>query len=101
MNNWIYIAIMILTTLLLRVLPFFVIKKPIKNVFVQSFLYYAPYVTLAVMTFPSIIDATSSPIIGVVALVVALILAWKGKSLVVVASVSTLLVLLLEFLIGK
>lgn len=101
MNNWIYIAIMILTTLLLRVVPFFVIKKPIKSVFVESFLYYAPYVTLAVMTFPSIIDATSSPIIGVVALVVALILAWKGKSLVVVASISTILVLILELLIGE
>lgn len=101
MNNWIYIAIMILTTFLLRVLPFFVIKKPIKNVFVESFLYYAPYVTLAVMTFPAIGDATSSPIIGVVALLLALILAWCGSSLVVVASAASVVVLILELVLGK
>lgn len=98
MNNWIYILIMILTTFLLRVTPFFVIKKPIKNVFIQSFLYYAPYITLAVMTFPSIIEATSSPFIGAIALVCAIIVAWMGGKLMIVALVSTVLVFALEML---
>ena len=61
------------------------IKKPIKNRFIQSFLYYVPYVTLSVMTFPAIVDATQYKIAGVLALVVGIIVAWRGFSLFKVA----------------
>ena len=56
-NNYIYIAVMALVSYAIRILPLTLIRKPIKNRFIQSFLYYVPYVTLAVMTFPAIIQA--------------------------------------------
>ena len=61
-NIYIYIAIVAITSYLIRVLPLTLIRKPIKNRFIRSFLYYVPYVTLAVMTFPAIIDATTTPL---------------------------------------
>lgn len=61
-NIYIYIAIMVIVTTLIRVLPLTLIRKEIKNVTLRSFLYYIPYVTLAVMTFPAILSATGSPI---------------------------------------
>ena len=80
-NNWVYIAVMAAVSYAIRVLPLTLIRKPIKNQFIQSFLYYVPYVTLAVMTFPAIINATQSPIAGATALVVGIAAAWFGASL--------------------
>ena len=54
-NIYIYIAIVAITSYLIRVLPLTLIRKPIKNRFIRSFLYYVPYVTLAEMTFPEIL----------------------------------------------
>ena len=56
-NIYIYIAIVAITSYLIRVLPLTLIRKPIKNRFIRSFLYYVPYVTLAVMTFPAYVPA--------------------------------------------
>ena len=99
MNNLVYILIMAGVTYLIRVLPLTLIRKPIKNQFLKSFLYYVPYVTLAVMTFPSIMSATQSPIAGGAALITGIAAAWKGKSLFVVALVCCITVLLLEFVL--
>jgi branched-subunit amino acid transport protein len=68
-------------TYAIRVLPLTLIQKQIKNQFFQSFLYYVPYVTLAVMTFPAILDVTQSPISGALALMIGVIAAWFGASL--------------------
>ena len=68
-NPYIYIFTAALVSYLIRVLPLTLIRKPIKNKFLRSFLYYIPYVTLAVMTFPAIINATQSPIAGIIALI--------------------------------
>ena len=46
-NIYIYILIMGGISYLIRVLPMTLIRKPLKNQFLQSFLYYVPYVTLA------------------------------------------------------
>ena len=78
---YLYIAVMAIVTYLIRVLPLTLIKQEIKNPFIRSFLYYVPYVTLSVMTFPAIVYATASPVSGAAALIAALILAYKGKSL--------------------
>jgi|GEM_PF-5242682 len=59
-NIYLYIAVMAGVSYLIRVLPLTLIRKPIKNQFIQSFLYYVPYVTLAAMTFPAILSATNS-----------------------------------------
>lgn len=99
MKNWIYIFIMAAVTYAIRVLPMTVFKKPIKNAFIQSFLYYVPYVTIAVMTFPAIIHATNSPVSGAVALAVGIIAAWLGAGLFPVAVISCTVVFLTEFLV--
>ena len=62
MKTYLYIAAMALTTYLIRVLPLTLIRKPIRNEFLRSFLYYVPYVTLSVMTFPAVLTVTGSPI---------------------------------------
>ena len=85
MKNYIYIGVMALTTYLIRILPLTLIKKPIKSQFIRSFLYYVPYVTLAVMTFPAIIDATQIPIAGIAAFAAGLVFAWLGVGLLPVA----------------
>ena len=95
-NVYIYIFIMAMTTYLIRVLPLTLIRKQITNVTIRSFLYYVPYVTLAVMTVPAILDATQSPVSGLAALVAALTLAWLGKSLFQVSVLSCLVVFILE-----
>ena len=83
-------------TFLIRVLPLTLLRKEIKNRTLRSFLYYVPYVTLAVMTFPAILHATESPIAAAVALVGAIVMAWFGRSLFQVAVASCLTVFLLE-----
>lgn len=96
---YIYILLMVLITNGIRVLPLTLIRKPITNKFIQSFLYYVPYVTLAVMTFPAIIEATNSPLAGAVALVLGILAAWFGLGLFPVSLICCATVLLLEFLI--
>lgn len=98
-NPYIYIALMAIVTLSIRILPLTLIRKQIKNQFLQSFLYYVPYVTLAVMTFPAIIDTTQSPIIGAVALVIGIVTAWFGASLFQIAVACCMVVFLLSFVI--
>lgn len=98
-NIWIYIFIMTAVTYLIRVLPLTVIRKEIKNKFIRSFLYYVPYVTLAVMTFPAILDATASPISGFLALIAGIILAWKGFGLFPVAVIACVTVFITELFI--
>ena len=99
MNIYIYIACMAGITYLIRVLPLTLIRKEIKNKTLRSFLYYVPYVTLAVMTFPAILHATQSPIAAGVALVAAILLAWFGKGLFTVAVASCVTVFVLELFI--
>ena len=95
----IYILIMVLTTNLIRVLPLTLIRKQIKNQFIQSFLYYVPYVTLAVMTFPAIIEATGSPLAGALALILGIVAAWLGLGLFPVSVICCVTVFILELFI--
>ena len=83
-NIYIYILVMAVTVFLIRVLPLTLLRKPIKNKFIKSFLYYVPYVTLAVMTFPAIIDSTTSPIAGLVSLIIGIIQILFGMCLKIV-----------------
>ena len=98
-NIYIYILIMAAVSFTVRVLPLTLIRKPIKSKFIKSFLYYVPYVTLAVMTFPAIVEATGTPIAGALALVVGIALAWFGGSLFQVAAVCCLVVLICEWIL--
>lgn len=96
---YLYIGIMALVTYLIRVLPLTLIRKEIKNRTIRSFLYYVPYVTLAVMTFPAILSATGSIYSAWEALIVGVLLAFKGRSLFQVAVFSCIVVFVLELFI--
>ena len=95
-NAWIYIAVMAGVTYLIRVLPLTLIRKEIKNQTIRSSLFYVPYVTLAVMTFPAIIQATDSMWAGLAALIAGIALAWFGGSLFQVAVAACAVVFVLE-----
>ena len=84
-SNYLYIAVMALVSYTIRILPLTLIRKPIRNRFIQSFLYYVPYATLAVMTFPAILTATSRPLAGLLALLAGLVVAWVRGDLFTVA----------------
>ena len=96
-NPMMYVATMAVVTYLIRVLTLF--NKPITNIYVQSFLYYVPYVTLAVMTFPTILYETNSQLAGLAALIVGIMLAWKDKGLFQVSIACCLIVLTMEYII--
>ena len=97
---YLYILVCAGVSFLIRELPVTLIRKPIKNRFLRSFLYYVPYVTLAVMTFPAIIHVTSSPIAGLAALVLGIAAAWFGANLFQVAVSCCAIVLVLEYFLG-
>lgn len=90
---YVYIAVAVFATNLIRILPVTIIRKRITNTFLRSFLYYVPYVTLAVMTFPAIIEATT-PVQGLMALAVGIIAAWVGLGLLPVSIICCLVVFL-------
>ncbi|NLB10653.1 MAG: AzlD domain-containing protein [Clostridiaceae bacterium] len=98
-STYVYILIMAIVTYAIRVLPLTLIKRRINNKFVQSFLYYVPSVTLAVMTFPAIIHATQSPISGLLALITGVIAAWLGASLFSVSLSCCAMVFISELLL--
>lgn len=86
MNNvYFYILLMAGTTYLVRMIPLVFFKKEITSPYFRSFLYYVPYTCLAAMTFPAILTATSSILSAAVGFAVALVLAWREKSLLTVA----------------
>lgn len=94
--NYVYILVMALTLYAIRALPMTLIRKPIRSKFIQSFLYYVPYVTLAVMTVPAIIDDPQSPVAGALALAVGVVAAWLGAGLMPVAVLCCITVLVTE-----
>ena len=96
MNIWLYILVSAGVSYLIRVTPLALIRWEITNRTLRSFLYYVPYVTLAVMTFPAITEATQSPVAGALALVIGVALAWCGKSLFTVAIACCLVVFAAE-----
>ncbi|MGY3725497.1 Branched-chain amino acid transport protein (AzlD) [Granulicatella balaenopterae] len=99
-NNYTYIFVMVLVTYSLRVLPLTLIRQQITHPFVRAFLYYVPYVTLSVMTFPAIILATDNPIAGMAAFVIGVIFAWYKHNLLTVAVVCCVTVYLADFLLA-
>ena len=98
-NIWLYILVMASVTYLIRMVPLVLIRREITNRTIRSFLYYVPYVTLSVMTFPAILEATQTPWSGLAALVVGIAMAWLGRSLFQVAVGCCLVVLIAELLL--
>lgn len=86
-------------TYLIRLIPLILMRKEIKNIYVKSFLYYVPYVTLAVMTFPSILGATASIWSALAGFITALVLAYRGNSLFKVSILACLSVFICEVIV--
>lgn len=99
MKLYVYILVMAVSTYVIRLLPMTLFRKPIRSRFVRSFLYYVPYACLTAMTFPAVLYATDSLVSGIAACAVAVILAFLGKSLVLVAVCSSAAVFLVELLL--
>lgn len=98
-NIYIYILVMFAVTYLIRLLPLTLIRKKITNKTLRSFLYYVPYVTLAVMTFPAILEATGSVWSGAAALIAGILLAYFGVSLFGVSVSCCVVVFIIELFI--
>ncbi len=94
-----YIIVMAAVTYLIRVLPLTLIRSRIKQPLLRSFLFYVPYVTLAVMTFPAILSATGSVASAALGFLCAVFCAYRGRSLVQVAAVSCAVVFIAELFI--
>lgn len=99
MSKYAYILVMALSLYAVRALPMTLIRKPIRSRFLRSFLYYVPYVTLAVMTVPAIINDPQSPLAGALALAVGVAAAWLGAGLFPVALLCCATVFLTELLL--
>lgn len=95
-NIYIYILVMAGVTYLIRMLPLLLSKKELTNRFIKSFLYYMPYACLAAMTFPAILFSTGSTVSAAIGFIVALIAAYRGKSLLTVALFACLAVFITE-----
>ena len=98
-SPWIYIGTMFLVTYLIRALPLTLIRREIKNRTIRSFLYYVPYVTLAVMTFPAILYETGSVAAGALALFAGIVLAFFGCDLMIVSIACCLTVYIAQMFI--
>ena len=100
-NAFMHILVMAGVTYLIRALPLLLIRRPIENRWIRSFLFYVPYVTLAVMTFPAILSATGSFWTGLAGFVVASLLAFREKGLFRVAAGACAVVFVLELLLPR
>ena len=100
MSIYLYIFTMALTTYLIRVLSLTIFRKPIRSRFLRSFLHYVPYACLTAMTFPAILSSTASILSGAAALLVAVLLAYRGKSLLTVSLSASAAVMVTEWMMA-
>ena len=90
------LLVMFLTIYAVRALPLTLLRKEIQSPFIRSFLYYVPYVSLSVMTFPAILSATASFWSGLAGFVAAVLLAWVDGNLFRVSIGACIVVYLVE-----
>lgn len=93
------LIVMAVSTYLIRALPFTLFQGKIRSKRVQAFFDYIPYSVLSAMTFPAILFSTGSVIAAAAGFMVALFLAWKGKSLLTVAVGTCLMTFVVSFLL--
>ena len=98
-NVYLYILVMAAVTYLIRMLPLALAKNEIRSPFIKSFLYYVPYACLAAMTFPAILSATQNFWSALAGFVIAIIVAWKGGSLIKVSAAACIAVFLVELIL--
>lgn len=94
-----YLLVMAGVTYLIRMLPLTLFRREIKSAFVKSFLYYVPFAVLGAMTIPDVFTSTGDMRTGLAGTVAAVILAWRGKSLLTVALAASGAALLADLLL--
>ncbi|MBQ3534652.1 MAG: AzlD domain-containing protein [Clostridia bacterium] len=85
MSLFLYMVVMAGVTYLIRVIPFTLFRKKIRSPFFRSLLHYIPYAVLSAMTIPAIFTSTGSLATSLAGTIVAVVLAYLGKPLIVVA----------------
>ncbi len=95
------VGVMMAVTYLTRMLPIVLFRKPLRNRFLQSFLAYVPFAVLAAMTFPAILSISPNLISSIVGLLVAVLLAFFNRGLLVVALGATTSVLIVELILSS
>ena len=98
-NIYLALTVMALTVYVIRVSPLLFLRKPIKNRWFRSFLYYVPYVTLSVMTFPALLTVTENPRCGLFALIVGVLISWFFGDLFAVSIACCITVFAAQFLL--
>ncbi len=83
-----YVAVMAISTYLIRAIPLVAIKGKISNRFLNSFLAYMPFAVLGAMTFPAILFSTESYTSALAAFAAAVLMAFFGKGLIQVAALA-------------
>lgn len=101
MNNNIYLYILVMATVtyVIRLVPLTLIRKEINNDYIKSFLYFIPYVTLSVMTFPAILHSTGNMWSALSGFLVAMFLAYKEQNLFRVSLFACITVFIVELII--
>ena len=99
MSIYLYVAVMAVTTYLIRAIPLTLMKKPIRSRFLRSFLHYVPYAVLGAMTFPDVLYATGNMGTAACGVAVAVALAWRGRSLLTVAIAACAAVVLAQIIL--
>ncbi|MBP1545517.1 MAG: AzlD domain-containing protein [Oscillospiraceae bacterium] len=99
MSIAVYVAVMAGVTYLIRMLPLTLFRSKIKSRFLRSFLHYIPYTVLSAMTFPAIFYSTGNTITAAIGTIAALITAFFGLPLIVVALAAAGTALLAGFFI--
>lgn len=97
----IMLAVMAITTYLIRVTPMALFHRKIENRWFKDFMFYIPFCVLSAMTFPDVIYSTLSLTSGIVATVVALIMSWRKRDLLVVAIGAVTAAVLTELIVGS
>ena len=98
-NIYLALTVMALTVYVIRVSPLLFLRKPIKNRWFRSFLYYIPYVNLSVMTFPALLNVTENPLCGLFALIVGVLISWFFGDLFAVSIACCITVFAAQFLL--
>ncbi len=88
------VFLMALVTYVARALPVAVFRKEIKSNYIKSFLHYVPFAVLGSLTFPEVFYSTGDMLTATAGTVVAVLLAFYRRSLVVVAAGAILTVFL-------
>ena len=99
-NIIIYCAVMAIVTYIIRMLPLVLINKKLENQFIKSFLYYIPYCVLAAMVIPEIFFVTGSYWSAFTGFIVAIIMSYRGRSLITVAICTCLCVFAVDSVVN-